>query len=64
MSKGKGMADQETRGILVKMLREAGIKQPQQIADAIATMINVKINHSEGRHHARWHADKTGDDHG
>jgi hypothetical protein len=59
VSKGSAMRDQETRGRLVAVLREAGVVQPQKIADAIATMINAKIITSEGRHHARWHKEPT-----
>jgi len=50
------MRDQEARGRLVHALREAGITtNPQKVADTICTLMNQKIEHSEGRHHSKFH---------
>lgn len=50
------MRDQEARGRLVHALRQAGVKiNPQQVADAICTLINQKVATSEGKHHSRFH---------
>jgi hypothetical protein len=50
------MRDQEARGRLVHALRQAGVTtNPQQLADAICTLINQKVAKSEGKHHARFH---------
>jgi hypothetical protein len=50
------MRDQEARGRLVHALRQAGVTtNPQQLADAICTLINQKVAKSEGRHHSKFH---------
>ena len=49
------MRDQEARGRLVHALRLAGLEKPQQIADAICTLVNTKIETSEGRHYSKHH---------
>jgi hypothetical protein len=50
------MREEEARGRLIHAIREAGIMvKPQKLADAICTLINQKIAHSEGRHHSKFH---------
>lgn len=48
----------------MRTLESTGMSRPQahEIADAIATLINTKIAKSEGRHHARFHKARDGDD--
>jgi hypothetical protein len=56
MGKAKGGGeDRKNFFKLVQALEDAGISGAHQIAELIATLVNQKIEHSEGRHHARFH---------
>lgn len=56
MGKAKGAGeDRKNFFKLVEALDDAGIDGAHKIAELIATMINQKIEHSEGKHHARFH---------
>jgi hypothetical protein len=59
---GRSDRDRSTRGRLIVALREAGIQSPQKIADAVASMINTKIESSEGKHYAKCHKTKPMDE--
>ena len=55
MSKASGKG--EDRASFFKLVRalEDVIPNGHQVAELIATMINQKIAHSEGKHHAKFH---------
>ena len=56
MGKAKGAGEDRANFFkLVGALEAADIPKAHTIAELIATMINHKIEHSEGRHHARFH---------
>lgn len=60
MGKAKGEGEDRANFFkLVQALEQADIPGAHKIAELIATMVNHKIEHSEGRHHARFH--KTAD---
>lgn len=56
MGKAKGGGeDRKNFFKLVQALDDAGIDGAHKIAELIATLVNQKIEHSEGRHHSRFH---------
>lgn len=56
MGKAKGAGeDRKNFFKLVAAIESAGFKNAHKIAELIATMINQKVEHSEGKHHSRFH---------